>query len=120
MLWRALRGRCPYCGSRAIWARWGQLTAQCPGCAHHFEHEEGYFVGAMIVNLGLAEALFGVVLIGGLALTWPDVPWVPLTVVSVLLMIGLPILLYPRSKTLWLWLDYRVHPYRDEERPVVE
>ncbi|MPZ86465.1 MAG: hypothetical protein GEU81_00055 [Nitriliruptorales bacterium] len=73
--WRALRRRCPRCGSRDIWLRWGQLRTRCLGCGYPFEHEEGYWVGAMIVNLGMAEGLFAMVLLGGIALTWPRVAW---------------------------------------------
>lgn len=114
--WRALRLRCPHCGNRDVWRRWGQLRHRCPECAYPFEREEGYWVGAMIVNLGIAEGLFALILLGGIGLTWPDVPWTPLLILSGALMVLLPLWFYPRSKTLWIWLDLAVHPYSNEER----
>jgi uncharacterized protein (DUF983 family) len=114
MLWRALRRRCPLCGHRAIFRTWGQLTERCPGCGYSFEREEGYWVGAMIVNVGAAQGLFFALFIGGLWLTWPDVPWAGLLVVCLLVMAGFPVWFYPRSKTLWVWLDLLVHPYTED------
>lgn len=115
-LLRALRGRCPVCGAADVWRRWGQLRETCPGCGYRFEREEGYWVGALIVNLGLAELVFGVGFVATLALTYPDVPWTGIIVAGLLVTVGLPILAYPRSKTLWVWLDQAVHPHEGEER----
>ena len=100
-----------------MFRKWGELKAQCPGCGYVFEREEGYWLGGMIVNVGVAQTLFVVVLLAGMALTWPDVPWTWITVVSAALMVLVPIWLYPRTKLLWIWLDLKVHPYTDEERP---
>lgn len=115
-LLRALRRRCPHCGAGGIFASWGQLVANCPGCGYTFEREEGYWVGAMIVNLGAAEVLFAVILLTTMAMTWPDVPWVAVVGLSAAAMVAFPIWFYPRSKTLWVWLDALVHPYTAEER----
>lgn len=117
MLWRALRLRCPVCGAKPIFARWGEMVERCPRCAYSFEREEGYWVGAMIVNLGVAQALFLAILLGGVIATRPDIPWPALTVASLGTMLAWPIWFYPRSKTLWIWLDLLVHPYTPEERP---
>lgn len=113
---RGLRGRCPHCGGHDVFARWGHLRERCPRCGYSFEREEGYWVGAMIVNLGVAQLLFMAVLLGTIALTTPDVPWTPLLVVAGGLMVVVPIAFYPRSKTVWVWLDIAVHPYADDER----
>ncbi len=108
---RAARARCPECGERAIWARWGELAERCPGCELVFLREHGYWVGGLIVNLGVAQLAFAVLLLGTVALTWPDVPWTTLLVAAAVLVVALPIWLYPRTKTLWLWVDRTVHPY---------
>lgn len=115
---RGLRGRCPHCGNRDVFARWGHLRSRCPDCGYVFEREEGYWVGAMIVNLGLAQVVFMALLVGVAAATYPDVPWTPLLISSAALMVILPIVFYPRSKTVWVWLDLLVHPYTAEERGV--
>lgn len=115
-LLRAARARCPHCGEGDIWRKWGDLVGRCPRCGYSYEREEGYWVGAMIVNIAAAQVLFMALLLGGMALTWPDVPWTVLLVVGVTFMVLFPVWFYPRTKTLWVWLDLKVHPYSDEER----
>lgn len=111
MFWRAARRRCPVCGAKPIFSGWFALVPRCPECNFSFEREEGYWVGALIANIAVAEALFAIVLIGGIVATHPDVPWMAISIVGIAVMIGLPILFYPLSKTLWLWLDLAfIHP----------
>ncbi|MFN2524785.1 MAG: DUF983 domain-containing protein [Actinomycetota bacterium] len=108
---RALAGRCPLCGSKGIWRSFGQTVDRCPGCGYLYEREEGYWVGGLIVNIAFAMALFFLLFVGGMLLTWPDVPWTVLLIVN---LVGLgvgPILFYPLSKTIWVWLDATfLHP----------
>jgi uncharacterized protein (DUF983 family) len=115
-LWRALRARCLRCGSPDVFDRWGEVAPRCPSCDYRFEREEGYWVGAMIVNLGAAMLLFLAIFLLALGLTWPDVPWFGAFLVSAVAMLVFPIWFYPRSKTIWVWLDQTVHPYTTEER----
>jgi uncharacterized protein (DUF983 family) len=113
---RALRLRCPLCGARGIWRGYGQLVERCPGCCYAFEREEGYWTGGLIVNLAVAMAAFFVVLVTGFALYGPSLPlW--LTVLAGAMMIVLPIVGYPWSKTLWMVVDMKLNPYSAEERP---
>jgi uncharacterized protein (DUF983 family) len=113
---RALLARCPVCGSGGIWRSFGQLVDRCPRCAYAFSREEGYWTGALIVNMAFALLLFFGIFVGGMLLTWPDVPWMVLSVASIGAMAIGPVVLYPQSKTLWVWLDQRVHPYAGDER----
>lgn len=111
MLGHALRRRCPVCGAPGIFDGWFTLRPRCPRCNFSFEREEGYWVGALIANIAVAELLFAAVFLGGVVLTWPQVPWVPLGVAGVVAMVGLPVAFYPLSKTLWLWVDLAfLHP----------
>ena len=80
----------------------------CPRCGLHFEREPGYWIGAMAVNLAVTSALFVLGFAVALALTIPDIPVVPLIAIFVPLMIALPILYYPFSKTLWMAFDRAV------------
>lgn len=111
MLRRALRRRCPLCGTKPIFDGWFQLRARCPGCNFSFEREEGYWVGALIANIAIAEGLFGLLFLGGIIATYPDVPWTQLGIASAIAMVVLPIAFYPLSKMVWLWVDLAyIHP----------
>lgn len=111
MLTRAIRRRCPVCGFKPVFDGWFALEPRCPGCNFSFEREEGYWVGALIANIAAAEGVFALLLVGGILLTYPDTPWTALTFAGAFVMVVLPILFYPLSKMLWLWLDLSfIHP----------
>jgi uncharacterized protein (DUF983 family) len=120
LLARGLGRRCPRCGSGRLFTRWFRLAQRCPRCRLEFEHEEGYWVGAMIVNIAVAELAFGVTFAAGLLITWPDVPWGLLTIVCVAVNAAVPLLFYPWSKTIWMAIDGVMNPDRlgwDGDRP---
>lgn len=81
------------------------MVDDCPRCALHFEREEGYWLGAIMVNLGVAELAFVAVLVGMSVAFWPDVPWVLVFIVSILVSLTVPLFFYPFSKTLWVAAD---------------
>lgn len=112
----ALLARCPVCGSGGIWTSFGQTVDSCPRCGYRYNRESGYWTGGLIINIAIAMFLFFVVFVGGMLITWPDVPWTGLLIATIAVMALAPILLYPQSKTLWVWLDQRIHPYEGGER----
>jgi hypothetical protein len=93
------------------------MLDRCPRCHLDFDRGEGFWLGSMAVNLGVTELAFGIVLVGGIVLTWPDVPWVWLGVVSVLVNVAVPVLFYPFSKTIFLSLDLMLHRVDRVEPP---
>jgi len=109
MLGRGLTRRCPRCGQGALFRRWFSMLPRCPRCDLDFERGEGFWLGSMAVNLGVTEAAFAIVLVGGMVLTWPDVPWVGLGIVSVLVNLIVPLVFFPFSKTLFLAVDLVMH-----------
>lgn len=112
---RALQLRCPLCGHKPITHSFGEIVEQCPGCDYAFEQgESGYYVGALIMNMAVCLGSFLLTFGLGLALTWPDVPWTVLSYVCIGAMVVIPIWFYPRSKTLWIYADLKIHPYGDE------
>lgn len=102
---RGLAGRCPRCGSRGIFGGFADLQDACPTCGLTFEREEGYWVGAMIVIFALVEVVFGLMLVGGILLTWPDVPWTTLLIAGLVLNGVVPFVGYGWAKAIWLGLD---------------
>lgn len=110
---RGIARRCPRCGQGGLFRRWFDLAEQCPRCGLPFERGEGYWLGAMAINLGITETVFGVVLVGVALATWPDVPWVGLTIGAVVLNTVVPVLFYPFSKTIFIAIDLvLLHPER--------
>jgi uncharacterized protein (DUF983 family) len=121
LLWRGLRRRCPRCGARGIFRGWFTLRDRCPSCRLEFAHEEGYWVGALIMNTAFAIAAFAATFALGLILTWPDVPWAWLTVICVAVNIVVPIVSYPYSKTIWMAVDGVMNPWHlDPDPPPAE
>lgn len=116
-LGRGLTLRCPRCGSRGIFASFFELEDTCPTCDYPFVREEGYWLGAMVVDIGLVELLFGAAFVGGMLLTWPDVPWNLFLVLGLAMNATLPILLYPWCKTVWMGVHTSFVPSALHELP---
>jgi hypothetical protein len=74
-------------------------------CGLEFEREEGYWVGALIINTAVAFGAFILLFVGGMLLTWPDVPWTVLAIITISVMAILPIVSYPLSKTIWMAIE---------------
>jgi hypothetical protein len=85
------------------------MRTACPRCDLRFAKEEGGFLGAMTLNYVLAIAIWLVVLGVALVITVPDVPVVPLLAISAVVLIGVPVWFYPRSRMLWAAIEFLVH-----------
>ncbi len=103
LLIRALLRRCPQCGSGEIFRNYWSLKELCPRCHYQFDREEGYFLGGYAVNLVVAEILgLGSVLV---LLFRTDYSLWAQEIIAIGAAIGLPILFYPYSRTLWMAID---------------
>ena len=105
MCGRALRLKCPRCGSSSILASWFRLKKRCPTCALAFERGEveDYWLGAYAINLVVGETA---ALIGTLVYmysTWPEMPYA--VWVGVSLAVSFQFSFFPFSRTLWLAWD---------------
>lgn len=113
MLARGLARRCPICGSGGLFASWFKMRERCPGCGHRFEREEGFFLGAYVVNLAVVEGLLGLLVVVPtivLAATRPGFnPW-PVVAVGLVAAIVGPLAFYPFSRTIWVALDVMLRP----------
>lgn len=115
LFWRALLLRCPACAGGPLFSSWFTLRPNCPGCGLRLEREEGYYTGAMALNLIVAELLWLAIFVGILVATWPTPPWTMLMWGSILLMVLLPILFFPHSRTVWLAFDLLFRPIERQE-----
>jgi uncharacterized protein (DUF983 family) len=119
-LGRGLVMRCPVCGTSGLFTSYFALPERCPTCALEFEREDGYWLGAMIVAMALVIVTFAAIFLGGLALTWPDVPWTGLTIVTFVSNAVVPVVAYPWCKTVWMGLHHAFVPdnRNETERPL--
>jgi uncharacterized protein (DUF983 family) len=117
LLWRAVRLRCPNCGRGRLIKDWFHLHERCPECQVWLEREEGYFLGAMALNLIVAELVPVTAAVLLIIWTWPDPPWRVLQWAMPLTMGLFPIVLFPFSRMLWLALDWTFRPPSRDSRP---
>lgn len=111
IVFRALRRRCPNCGSGRLFSRWIVMRKSCPACHLRLNRgEEDYFIGGYIVNFVAAELLIVAGALVGIVLTWPDVPWNTLKYALFALVAPTPLFFYPWAKTLWLGIDLIFRP----------
>lgn len=97
--------RCARCGSGHLFHRYFTMTPDCPKCGLHFEREQGYWAGALAINITATGGLFAVLFVGLLIATIPNVPVVALLVILVPVAVLGPIVYYPFSKTVWVAVD---------------
>lgn len=117
---RALVLRCPRCGRAPALDGWFRVRALCIACGLRFDRgEPGYFIGAGCLNLIVAELVFAVGLLGVLVWTWPDPPWDLMLYAGIPLMVLMPIVFFPFSRTIWIAFDLTFRPAerRDETPP---
>lgn len=112
---RGLLLRCANCGGRGLFSGFFTMHERCPTCGYRFEREEGYWLGAMVVAIAVVQAAFGIVFVGGMALTWPDVPWTGLLILLLVMNGTLPFLIYPWTKTVWVGLHLAFVPPEPHE-----
>ncbi len=112
LLGRALRLRCPVCGKGKLFERWFTMYKQCPNCQFTFEREEGYFTGAMAINLVVSELIVTAIVLpfsvaAGLN---PSIPFVPLLLAGLPLPVVLPLIFFRHSRALWMSTDHWWNP----------
>lgn len=114
-LGRGATRRCPYCGGPHIFKSWFTLKDRCPSCTTLFAREEGYFLGSYPLNLGITSIIAIAVVVWLIGLT--ELSVLQMQVLAVVLVIGLPLFLYPYMLSLWMAIDLLIHPdLGDRER----
>ncbi len=112
---RGIRLRCAACDGGGLFESWFRIHPSCPTCGLDFQREDGYWLGAMVVSFAVTEAIFGIFFVGSMVATWPDVPWLAIGVIGVLLNLAVPILFARRSRTIWMGIDQSFFPPTVEE-----
>ncbi|MPY94498.1 MAG: hypothetical protein GEV08_16000 [Acidimicrobiia bacterium] len=115
LVWRALRRRCPYCGSKGYLVSWFKLAQHCPTCGLATDRVVGHWVGAVGMNTMLTFGALFVVLMVGMIATYPDIAVAPVLAASVGAAVLVPIVAWPFSQTLWTAVDIMMRPVTIDE-----
>jgi uncharacterized protein (DUF983 family) len=107
LLWRGLRLRCPRCGVGKLYRGVLTMHERCPHCNWVFEREEGYWTGAVAVNLIVSELIVAAFVVPLAAM---QTPLLPLLAIGLPVTVLLPFLFYRHSKSMWMAIDFIVHP----------
>ena len=103
---RCLTLRCPACGKAPIVHKLFRISENCAHCGVSFKREEGFFVGALLINIVTTEA----VILLTYVLSLPFVNFASNYSLGALflLAIALPFVFYHHSWSLWLTVDHMV------------
>ncbi len=103
---------CPSCRNHALFETFLNMHRKCPGCGYVFEREEGYFVGAIYINI---IATFAIILGGSGLMAWFFAPaLMTLIVVWCIFAVLFPVFFFRYSRGVWLNLD---HYFSNNDRP---
>lgn len=107
---RCLRLLCPACGRSSIVKKPFQIKHRCDSCQVYFKREEGFFVGAILINVVTTELAILVTYFMSMAVIGSYYQ----LVIALLLVIALafPVAFYHHSWSLWLTFDHAVEGLR--------
>jgi uncharacterized protein (DUF983 family) len=116
-LLRSLRLRCPVCGESSIVQRPFKIKHHCPACDALFMREEGFFVGAILINVITTEMVILIFYLITLVLLGINYQLVLLVLFIAALLF--PIAFYHHSWSIWLGFDHIVESLpKNLERPL--
>lgn len=105
MLARGVRRKCPQCGAGHLFHRWITMVDNCPRCGYHFDREEGFFLGAIVVSVMITELVIVAIIAVGFGLTLPHAPVGALAIGGGIAALFTPLIVYPFTKTIWTAID---------------
>lgn len=102
---RCLRLRCPVCGRSSIIQSPFKIRHHCPTCGALYQREEGFFVGALTINVVTTELIILVLYLTTMLLLSSFH-----LILVILFTVGLvfPVAFYHHSWSVWLSLDHLV------------
>lgn len=86
------------------------MLERCPRCDYKFEREDGFFLGAYVISLGVTQLAVVAYIAVAIVATLPDPPMLPLALGGGAVAVLTPLVVYPFSKTLWTAVDLVMHP----------
>jgi uncharacterized protein (DUF983 family) len=105
---RGLKLRCPECGLGRLYRAPFRMRDHCEYCDLIYEREQGYFIGAIYLNvIGTESLLLVTLLVYGLITGRIDQPVLTALIV---LALTLPLVFFHHSRSLWLSIDHILNP----------
>jgi uncharacterized protein (DUF983 family) len=111
MLLRAAVRHCPWCGQRKLFPRWFKPVRRCPQCGLVIERDEGAMLGSMSINMGVTMVVLIAFIVLWLAIDMPNVQMAKALLAAGAVAIGVPLLFFPFSKTIWAAIDVWFHGF---------
>ena len=101
---RCVRLLCPACGNASIVKKPFHIRERCNSCLVRFKREEGFFVGAILVNVVSTELMILFVYLLSIAVIGSYYQ----VIIATLLVIALafPVAFYHHSWSVWLTFDH--------------
>jgi ABC-type tungstate transport system substrate-binding protein len=91
------------------------MYQKCPVCGWTFEREEGYWTGAIAVNLAITELLLACIVVPlAVSLALSHQPITLLLIIGLPLPFILPLLFFRHAKSLWMTIDFIIHPPEED------
>jgi hypothetical protein len=86
------------------------MVERCPRCGYKFEREEGFFLGAYVINIGVTQVAVVIYIAVAIIATLPHPPPGQLVAGGLAVALLTPFLAYPFTKTIWTACDLIMHP----------
>ena len=113
-----LRLRCPECGQGLLFRSLFRMEHRCPFCGLAFTREQGYFVGAIYLNVMATEGILLVIAV--LYIMSSRQFDQRLIVILLVLCAALPPLFFHHCRSLWLAIDHIVDPQKPQASSTIE
>jgi len=110
LLRRGFVKRCPVCGHGHLFRRWVHMAPDCPGCGFRFHRDEGQWLGSWFLNVCVTQGVVLALIVGLVAVSWPERPPAVALGVAVVLAVAVPVLFFPFSRTIWAAIDLAMRP----------
>jgi Protein of unknown function (DUF983) len=114
LVMRAIRLRCPFCGTGKLFRTYFHMYEKCAHCQASFEREPGFFLGSIYFNYGLTALV--------VAVAYPVLLFSRAVKNEVLLQAGtmafailFPIWYFRYARSLWLGFDQFADPRPGEQ-----
>lgn len=110
LLRRGIRRRCPVCGQGGLFRQWVRMAPSCPRCGLVFGRISGHWLGSWFLNVCVVQTAVVLILIIGVAATWPEPPMWTIGSMVALSAVLVPLLFFPYSRTIWTAIDLAMRP----------